>query len=259
MRALRAIPIALVLAMAAAPAAHADAFKPSKGDQVKLGKRAAQDIRSKEKVLPSNDERVRVLRKVASRLLAVADDGKDPWEYSFDVINNKEVNAFALPGGPVFFFTGLLDRLSTEDQLAGVLAHELTHVRKEHWAYQYADEQKRSLGLNLLLIFTKANNNVGNLASIANEVFFSLKFSRKHETQSDELGMDLMVKAGFNPEGIKEVFQILSRVSGGGKPPEFLSSHPDDKNRIKKMDDRIKAMNKTFPAQKALPWAKAGG
>lgn len=246
----------MAIAIAGTGTAHADPFKPGKGDQVKLGQRAAAEIRKKERVLPSSDERVRTLRRVGNRLLSVIDDGKDPWQYSFDVIDNKQVNAFALPGGPTFFFTGLLDRLSTEDQLAGVLAHELTHIRREHWAYAYRDSQQRALGLNLLLILTRANSNVAGIASIANDVLFTLRFSRDHEKQADDQGMDMMIKAGYNPEGIKEVFQILSKASGGGKPPEFLSTHPDDKNRIKRLDDRIKKLNKSFPAQKLLPWAR---
>jgi len=257
MRSFRVLPIVFALALGGAASVHADMFKPSKADQVKLGKRAADDLRKKEKILPASDERVRILRKVASRLLSVVDDGKDPWQYSFDVIQSKEVNAFALPGGSTFFFTGLLDRLSTEDQLAGVLAHELTHVRREHWAYAYADSQKRALGLNLVLIFTKANSNVGNLASISNDLLFDLPFSRKHEKEADEGGFDMMVKAGYNPNGMKEVFQMLSKVGGGGKQPEWLSDHPDDKNRIKNMQDRIdKLSDKKFPPQKPLPWAK---
>ncbi|HJP83674.1 MAG TPA: M48 family metallopeptidase [Fimbriimonadaceae bacterium] len=247
--------VGLAMAMVA-PAAIADPFKPGKADQVKLGQRAAAEIRQKEKVLPASDERVKVLRRVASRLLSVVDDGKDPWQYSFDVVQNKEVNAFALPGGPTFFFTGLLDRLSTEDQLAGVLAHELTHVRREHWAYAYRDQQQRALGLNLLLIFTRANNNVAGLASIANDLIFNLPFSRKHESEADDQGMDMMVKAGYNPNGIKDVFQILAKASGSGGAPEFLSTHPNDKNRIKHMEDRIAKLNRTFPAQRPLPWAR---
>jgi predicted Zn-dependent protease len=249
---------ALMIA-SATPATAADIFKPGKGDQVKLGQRAAAEVRKKERVLPSTDERVRTLRRVGSRLLAVMDDGKDPWQYSFDVIDNKQVNAFALPGGPTFFFTGLLDRLSTEDQLAGVLAHELTHVRREHWAYAYRDQQQRAIGLNLLLIFTRANSTVGGLASIANDVLFNLPFSRKHETESDNQGMDIMIKAGFNPNGIKEVFEILSKASGGGKPPEFLSTHPNDKNRVKALDDRIKKLNRSFAPQTPLPWSRNQG
>jgi predicted Zn-dependent protease len=217
-------------------------------------------MRKKEKVLPATDERVRTLRRVGSRLLAQMDgNSKDPWQYSFDVIDNKQVNAFALPGGPTFFFTGLLDRLSTEDQLAGVLAHELTHVRREHWAYAYRDQQQRALGLNLLLIFTRANNTMGGIASIANDLLFTLPFSRKHELEADNQGMDMMLQAGYNPNGIKEVFEILSRTSGGGKPPEFLSTHPNDKARIQRLADRIGKMGRTFAPQTPLPWARVQG
>ena len=251
---------ALTLAVAAslglaAPAHSADVFKPGKGDQVKLGQRAAAEVRKKEKVLPASDERVRTLRRVAGRLLAQVDDGKDPWQYSFDVIDNKQVNAFALPGGPTFFFTGLLDRLSTEDQLAGVLAHELTHVRREHWAYAYRNQQQRALGLNLLLIFTRANSTMGGIASIANDLLFTLPFSRANEEQSDSQGMDMMVKAGYNPQGMREVFEILSKTSGG-KPPEFLSTHPNDKARIGKIQAKIDKMGKNFGPQTPLPWAR---
>lgn len=244
--------LALVAGFGAAPA---DAqFKPSKADQVKLGRQAAQDVRKKERVLGSYDARVRVMRDVANRLLATVDTRNEPWEFSFDVIENKEVNAFAFPGGPVFFYTGLLDKIKTEDQLAGVLAHEMTHVRREHWATQYNDSQKRNLLLSLGLIIFKANNTIGNLTSVVNSLY-SLKYSRKHETESDDRGLDMMVQAGYSPEGMADVFRILAQ-SGGGKPPEFLSSHPSDSSRIKRIQDKAKGMQGSGMAQKPVPWAK---
>jgi len=242
------------VAILAIPSAHADAFKPSKAEQVKLGKEAAKDVRQKMKVLPSSDERVRVLRRVASKILATVDDSKEPWEYSFDVIDAKDVNAFALPGGPTFFFTGLLNRMKTEDELAAVLAHELTHVRREHWAYQYADSQKRSLGLSLILIFARANRTAADITSLANSLF-DLKFSRQHESQADDQGMDMMVSAGYNPQGMVDVFTMLRDTAKGGRPPEFLSSHPDDKNRISHIKERADGLKRTFPAMRPLPWA----
>lgn len=242
------------VAVLVAATVGADTFKPSKADQVKLGKDAARQVRQKYKVLPSSDERVKVLRRAASRILATFDDGKEPWDYSFDVIDSKEINAFALPGGPTFFFTGLLNRMKTEDELAAVLAHELVHVRREHWAYQYADSQKRNLGLSLLLILARANRSVVDLASIGNSLY-DLQFSRGHETQSDEQGMDAMVEAGYNPQGMVDVFTMLRQASKGGRPPEFLSSHPDDANRIKKIEQRIAAKGKSYPPQRPLPWS----
>lgn len=239
--------------MALAGSVAADAFKPSKADQVKLGKQAAQQVRQKYKVLPASDPRVKMLRSAAAKILGTVDDSKEPWEYSFDIIDSKEVNAFALPGGPVFFFTGLINRMSTEDQLAAVLAHELVHVRREHWAYQYADSQKRQLGLTLILILAKANRTAADLAGVVDGLV-DLKYSRGHELQSDDQGMDMMIAAGYNPQGMSEIFQILRDSSKGGKPPEFLSTHPDDNNRIKRMDERIKKTGKTFRAQRPLPW-----
>lgn len=236
-----------------APTAKAQ-FKPSKGDQIKLGRQAASDLRKKEKVLPSGEERVVVLRRVADSILATFDRSKEPWEYSFDVIESKEVNAFAFPGGPVFFYTGLLDKLRTEDELAGVLAHELTHVRKEDWAYQYQDSQKRNILITIGLILTRANRTIGNVAGVANSLY-TLKYSRKDETEADDGGLAAMVQAGYNPEGMADVFRMLSQ-QGGSKPPEFLSSHPADSARIRRIEDRAAKMPHTNNPQRLLPWAR---
>lgn len=243
----------IAMSLALAGTASADAFKPSKADQVKLGKEAAKQVRQKYKVLPASDSRVKLLRAVGAKVLSTVDDSKEPWEYSFDVIDSKEVNAFAFPGGPTFFFTGLLNRMQTEDQLAAVLAHELVHVRREHWAYQYADSQKRQLGLTLILILTKASRTTADLVGLVDGLY-DLKYSRGHETQADDQGFDMMVAAGYNPKGMPEIFQILKESSKGGKPPEFLSSHPDDNSRINRINDRIAKSGKTFPPQRPLPW-----
>ncbi len=257
MRAIVAKGLAL-LALGAPALTSADAFKPSKSEQVKLGKRVSAAVRKQEKVLPATDRRVRFLRDLASRLLAtIPEDAGQPWEYSFDVIDSKQVNAFALPGGPIYFYTGLLDKLTTEDQVAGVIAHEITHIRKEHWARAYADQQKRELGLTILLIITRANSTIANAASIANDVVLTLPYGRKQETEADDLGFEMMAKAGYNPQGIVEVFETLRKASKGGKPPEFLSTHPDDKNRIKRIEDRIARSSTPFRPQRPLPFETA--
>lgn len=248
------IPLAAASFAVAVPAG-ADMFKPGAADQVKLGKRAADEIRKQEKVLPSGDQRVQIMRRVADRLLATVPEQErrsKPWEYSFDIIQNKDVNAFALPGGPVFFFTGLFSKFKTEDQLAGVLAHELTHIRKEHWASAYADSQKRQLGITALLLIFRANRTVFNAAGIANSLLFELPFSRRHETESDTVGFDMMTAAGYNPQGMADVFRILQQASSGGRPPEFLSTHPAEKNRINRIEDRIKRDRRSFPTQRRL-------
>ncbi len=233
-----------------------DMFKPSPAQQVELGKRAADDLRKKEKVLPSTDPRVRLVRRIGQKLIKTFKDDK-PWQFSFDVIESKQVNAFALPGGPTFIYTGLLDKLKTEDELAGVMGHELTHVRREHWAYAYRDSQQHQLGLTVLLMVLRANSNVANIASISDDLVFNLPFSRKHESEADTGGLHMMIEAGFNPQGIVDAFKLLADLAGKGAPPEILSDHPSDTKRIKSMQSQIDAMHKTFPS--ATPLRLDGG
>jgi len=221
--------------------------------QLQLGQQAAAQLRSKEKVLPATDPRVQELRAVGNRLLSTVNLKGTPWQFTFDVIDSKDVNAFALPGGPVFFYTGLYSKLRTEDELAGVLGHEMTHVLKQHWAQQYADSQKRNLLFGLALIFTHANSTISSAASLGNEVAFELPFSRKDETQADEGGLNMMVNAGYNPQGMVDVFTLLAQLSKSGSMPAFLSDHPADSSRIKHMQDIIAGMHQTFPAMKPLP------
>lgn len=248
--------LSVALSVAAAGPAWADPFKPSVNDQIKLGQQAAQELRHQKdvKVLPPSDPRVKAFRRVAANLLAhvPAQEKKDkPFQYSFDIIESKDVNAFALPGGPVFFYTGLLDKLTTEDQVAGVLGHELTHVRNEHWAKQYADETKRQLGLSVLLYALRANRTIGQITDVLNTVAFSLRYSRDHESEADRVGMDLMVQSGYNPQGIVDVMRILAKQGSGG--PEWLNNHPDSNKRADVLEARIKSgPTGSYPAQR--PW-----
>jgi beta-barrel assembly-enhancing protease len=246
--------LGLAISVVLVSAASADMFKPSKADQVKLGQQASAEVRKKEKILPASDPRVKLLREVGQKVLATMDMQKEPWKFTFDVVDSREVNAFALPGGPVYFYTGLLNRFKTEDQLAGVIAHEVVHVRREHWAYAYADSQKRALGITALLMVFRAGRTTWDLASIGNDLIFELPFSRKHEAEADLQGLEAMVKAGYNPNGMADVFRILAEASKGKKPQEWMSTHPDDGKRIGRIESEIKKLNRTFPDQRPLPW-----
>lgn len=252
----------LTVLLIAAPSESVAQFKPSRGEQIKVGRNAAQDVVKKYKVLPESDARVKLLRELSKKLLAVPPEGKDSfWRldkfpYEFNVIDSKEVNAFAVPGGPIFFFSGLIDRMKTVDELAGVLAHEINHVRREHWARAYNDEMKKQLGLAVLLGLTNANNELATLALTASDLY-GLKFSRGHETESDDWGLKIVVGAGFNPEGMVDVFEMFRKLKGSGAPPEWQSTHPDDRNRIKRLQDKIAKYKKTWPAKKPLPFETA--
>ena len=220
------LPTLTAVALASSASAPAQLFgigkKPSPTSQIKLGRQAADELRRKEKVLPASDPRVRLLRRVGQRLLATVDDD-EPWEYTFDVIDSKEVNAFALPGGSVFFYTGLFDRLKTEDELAGVLGHELTHVRHEHWARRQAEQQKRNGILTLGLLALGANSSVAGSVGLLNSMY-SMQFSRGDENNADVTGFKMMTDAGYNPEGMADVFRMLGSL--GGKQPRVPQRPP---------------------------------
>src|SRR5262249_3289373 len=150
---------------------------------------------------------------------------RGPWEYRFYLIDSKEVNAFALPGGPMFIFAGLYDRLHSEDELAAVMGHELTHVRAEHWAKMAGAQAKREAGLSVLLGLTRAGRGWQSAAGLVSNLL-TLRYSRKDEDQADDGGLGDMVAAGYNPVGMLDLFHTLQSAGGGGGGIAFLSDHP---------------------------------
>lgn len=217
--------------------AQADIFKPSASDQKRLGEQAAQDILKKYPEVKG--ARGRRFSKVGSDLVdALSKSEQDKWNYRFRVVESKDINAFALPGGNMFIFTGLLDRIKSNDELAAVTAHEIAHVRGEHWARQVADQQKRELGLGLLLGLAKANRTTGQITGLLNSLY-TLKYSRDDEYNADSNGLKNMDAAGFDPQGMIKLFQTLQNASGGGGGPEFLSTHPLSKDRIRRVETYI--------------------
>jgi predicted Zn-dependent protease len=227
-----------------------DPLSPSIKQQIRLGQQAAGEIRRENKVLPASDPRVILLRKIGHRILRTFPDSEQ-WEYSFDVIDSKEINAFALPGGPTFFYTGLLDRLKTEDEIAGIMGHELTHVRHQHWAKMYRDGQKKALFIDAALLLLHVNYTGASLAEIANTLY-DLKYSRADEAEADQGGYENAVNAGYNPQGLADSFAMLDKL--GGRDPEFLSDHPSNHHRVETIESEIAASGKTYPAQTPLPW-----
>ena len=218
--------------------AHADIFMPSADDQKKQGDAAAQQILQKYKVV--NDDRARTLERVSSKLInALSKKERGPWDYRMHVLDSKDVNAFALPGGNFFIYTGLFDRLRSDDELAGVTGHEMTHIRQQHWARSVASQTKRELLLQLGLSAAHAGKTWRDIAGGA-ETLLTLHYSRGEEDEADAKGLDDMIRAGYNPQGMLDLFDTLLKATGGKESgPGFLSDHPLTKDRIKRTQDRI--------------------
>lgn len=170
-----------------------------------------------------------------------ADGIQNPYRFDFHVLrDNKTVNAFALPGGQIFITAALLGRLKSEDQLAGILGHEIGHVVHRHSSEQMATTE---LYQGLAGAATAAGGDMGG-AQIANYVsqVRLMKFGRDDELESDEFGVKYMINSGYNPYALIEVMEILAQASGGQMDrDEFMSTHPSPANRIAKIKEHITA------------------
>lgn len=163
-----------------------------------------------------------------------------PAEFEFHLLaDTQTINAFALPGGQIFITRALLHRLETEGQLAGVLGHEIGHVIERHGAEHMA-KQQLSQGLTAAAVLASGSENSAAMAQmIANMV--NMKYGRKDELESDVWGVRLTTNAGYDPRAMLGVMKILDEATKGGRPPEFMSTHPDPGNRMEVIEDAIKS------------------
>jgi hypothetical protein len=156
------------------------------------------------------------------------------FRYTFDVVNQKEINAFALPGGPMFLHRGMIEAAKAEGEMAGVMAHEIAHVALRHGTAQATKGQKFQIGAiagQILgsIIGGAAGSVIAQGSSFGLGAYF-LKYGREYEREADVLGARIMAKAGYDPRDMAEMFRTIEQQSGGSGP-EWLSSHPNPGNR----------------------------
>ena len=218
---------------------------------VELGREAAAEVRKQYPVI--QDERIgKYLTQVGDRLVAAAPaDLKQPvYEYSFTPVNLKEINAFALPGGPMFIHRGLVDVATSEAELAGVMAHELAHVLLRHGTANASKAQNPWLQLGQIAgIVGGAVVGGAKGAAIAQGSQFGLgtlllKYSREFEKQADLLGVQIMARGGYDPRALGRIFETIEReaATAGGSGPQWLSSHPNPGNRTVYIDQEADAL-----------------
>ena len=221
-------------------------------DQEKaLGLQSAPEMAAKMggEVDPSNPDAARV-KAVGRRIVERSNAGRSPYADSFQyhLLRDPEtVNAFALPGGQVFITEGLLQRLKSEDQIAGVLGHETGHVVHRHSAEQMAKGQVGALLSAAADVAVEDGNGRGRNAQIAAATvnqMIQLRYSRQDESEADRYGVDAIAEAGYDPRAMLEVLEILKQASSGPRPPEWLSSHPLPETRIAELQAYLKEKGK---------------
>jgi len=147
------------------------------------------------------------------------------------------VNAFALPGGPVFITEGLLRLLKTEAELAGVLGHEIGHVIARHSSERLA-KQQLTQGLLGALVVGSGDYTTAQIGQMVGSMI-NMKYGREDELEADALGIRIMVEGGYDPRGMIRVMEVLAQASSGSRQPEFVSTHPAPENRAEKIKQAI--------------------
>jgi predicted Zn-dependent protease len=209
----------------------------SEKQEIELGKESAQAVAQQMPAYP--DEKLqKYVEAIGMRLAKASERPNLPW--SFTVIDDATVNAFALPGGPVFVTRGLLAHLSSEAELAGVLGHEIGHITARHSVEQLSKAQLAQVGLGVGMILSEDLARAGQAAMAGMQLLF-LKFGRDAERQADSLGFRYMLGQRYDPREMAKLFRVLERQSalqGGGKLPAWASTHPDPGEREKTAEKR---------------------
>jgi beta-barrel assembly-enhancing protease len=202
----------------------------SREQQEQLGLKAMAEVYKQMPVLPDSQPVAQYVQRLGKRLVAVM-PAEYSWPYQFHVVQSKDINAFALPGGPIFINLGTIQAAQNEAELAGVMAHEISHVYMQHSAKAMPKQQVAQLFAGVLGAVLPGST-AGNLARLGIQFgagSLLLKYSRTDEAQADAVGAIIMYKEGFNPQALAEFFKRLEKESDGSL--QFLSNHPNPGNR----------------------------
>lgn len=215
-------------------------------EEIALGLKAAPQMAQQYGGLHPDQNAQSEVDKIGQQLVQSSGANKSPYKFDFHLLADENtVNAFALPGGQVFITAGLLKRLKTEGQLAGVLGHEIGHVIGRHSAQQLAKQQLTQglAGAGAIAAYDpdRPGGSVANAAiaaAIAKVV--NLRFGREDELEADRVAVKYTADAGYDPNAMIQVMEILQQAGGRSSGPEFLATHPDPGNRIGVLEKEIK-------------------
>jgi len=191
----------------------------------------------------SNDKNIQqYVNCIANKIIPHVKQNPNPSAWEVVVFEDDQANAFALPGYKIGVYTGLLKYAKNQDQLAAVMGHEVAHVIAEHGNERVSNQMATQAGLSIaaVLLGTEQDDNTALIMAglgLGAQYGVILPFSRSHESEADLIGLDLMARAGFNPEESVTLWQNMAQ--SGLSPPEFLSTHPSSDTRIKKLRERI--------------------
>lgn len=216
--------------------------------EIALGLEAAPQMAAEFGGEDENPQDQAIVDEIGNRVVQTSPAANSPYQFDFHLLDDDQtINAFALPGGQVFITRALYDKLQTEGELAGVLGHEIGHVIGRHSAEHIAKAKLTDglTGAAVIAAYDPNNPSSASRAQIAVLVgqLINLKFGRDDELEADALGVCFINDAGYDPNELVGVMQILEASQTGNRPPEFFSTHPDPGNRIQRIQEAIQNIN----------------
>ena len=203
--------------------------------------------------LNANPQQTARVREIASRLInqagAFRPDVRN-WKWEVNVINSKELNAYCAAGGKIAVYSGLIDSLHlTDAEIAAVMGHEIAHALREHTREAMSEAVAQQVGVSVLASLAGLGQGATDLVAGATHVAVGLPFSRQKEREADDIGLELMARAGYDPHSALSVWRKMM-ANGGGRPTEFLSTHPDPANRIRDIEAHLPRVMPLYEAAK---------
>lgn len=241
---LSAVALCLLTACAVSPTGRKQLLLMGNDDVSQMGLTSFQQIKQKEKVSsnPAQTHYVQCVAQAVTRAIPAQYAAMNPGQWEVVVFDSAQVNAFALPGGRIGVYTGLLKVAQNQDQLAAVIGHEVSHVLAQHSNERLSQSQVANMGMAAAdQILQNSSTKAPAMAALGLGVQYGvlMPYSRAQETEADVLGLQLMAQAGFNPQEAVSLWHNMSAASRGNQPLEILSTHPSDQTRITKLQSLV--------------------
>lgn len=193
-------------------------------------------------ILNTNKAQLTRVTTIARRIVAVTPNFRSDaagWSWQFNVQQNKELNAYCMPGGRIMVYSGIIDSLDLSDaEIATVLGHEIAHALREHTRERVSRAYAQQLVLSGAAAVTGVSEGAADIANMVGQVTFQLPFSRDQESEADQIGLELMARAGYDPHAALTLWKKMSAAESSGQP-KFLSTHPAPKDRIKDIEKNL--------------------
>jgi predicted Zn-dependent protease len=213
----------------------------------------------KKGALDKDAAQVQRIKTIVGRLIpqtAVFRPDAQKWQWEAHVLSVSEVNAWCMPGGKMAVYTGLIDKLqATDDELAAVMGHEISHALREHSREAISRQMATQTAVGIagaLFGVGELGTSLGNMVA---DVTLNRPNSRTNETEADRIGVELAARAGYNPEAAISLWQKMAKLNSGGQPPKWLSTHPSNEDRIKDVQIYAQKVMPLYTAAKASPSA----